>query len=305
MAPQRATIRVPLQGGLGNQLFQLAAGIVAASRVQKQVEFSDFWLRNPEQDETPRTLAIGDLLGNHELIHERVPRSGHVTDRVVRRRVVERSSDDDALARLTARTGVLAGYLQRLTYVQEAWPELRRRLATSPDPMHRGLVTAAPADYGAIHYRLGDYVTNPQANRAHGVTSPGYFIDVIRDGLRSRGIRRWMVVSDDRERALELLRSEGLPSDVALDVPSADGEWGDLASLASASMCAISNSSFSWWAAFIGSSARDMRVVAPRPWFSAPGQPEPALFPDAWERRDRDILPREGGSDVSPGAIAR
>ena len=290
MTRRNAPLLLPLQGGLGNQLFQLAAGLAAQARTGRPLCFSDFWLRHPEPGETPRQLAIAGLLLEGELTSQQFPRAGRATDRLTGRRVIERSPGDDALARLSSRTRVLAGYFQRLEYAQEAWPSLRERLAASDDPRQQRLIRTEPAAYGAVHYRLGDYVTNPHANTAHGVTSPGYFADAIRHGHRSLGIDRWVVVSDDPTAALALLRSTELPATVHLEVAAGDDEWADLATLASARVCAISNSSFSWWAAFIGSTAREMQVVAPRPWFSDPAQPEPPLFPATWERRERSLM---------------
>ncbi|WP_165372416.1 alpha-1,2-fucosyltransferase [Nocardioides iriomotensis] len=289
--PRAATaITIPLQGGLGNQLFELAAGIVVRSRFPRRVHYSDYWLTNPVDGETPRAFALEGLLRRDELVSAPTPRVGRVSDRLMNHRVIERSPDDDALARVGRLTHVLAGYFQRLSYVEEAWPELRARFLNSPNPAHRRLVSPQAGDHGAIHYRLGDYVSNTGANAHHGVTSPDYFVDVIRDGHKRLGITDWRVVSDDTSTALDLLASRGLPSNVALSAAEDGNEWEDLSTLASARACAISNSSFSWWAAFVGASSRPTEVVAPRPWFANAAASEPPLFPDKWLRRDRPLL---------------
>jgi glycosyl transferase family 11 len=288
-------MNIPLQGGLGNQLFQLAAGLVVEQRLGKAVTYSDHWLRNPAPGETPRTFALQGLLRPGELVSSATDRAGHVTDRILNHRVVERSSDDDALGRVGRHTRVLVGYLQRLDYAEDAWPALRDRLASSSDAGHRRLVQPDDAPYGALHYRLGDYRSNPTANAMHGVTSPEYFAEVIRSKTALTGITDWLVVSDDPATALELLRSAELPTGATLRTVESSGEWQDLGLLAAARVCAISNSSFSWWAAFLGRRSRDMQVVAPRPWFLDGTDAEPHLFPVDWERLDRSVLPAHGG----------
>lgn len=291
MGASNQVITIPLQGGLGNQLFQLAAGLVIGDRhPDKTVRYSDYWLDNPVRGETSRALAIGELLGDQELITSHTARAGGPADRLLRRRVIERSADDDALERVSSHTRVVAGYFQRLSYVQQAWPALRQRLASSREASHRVMFRPPVRDFGAVHYRLGDYVTNVNANSHHGATGPDYFAHVIRDGVENSGITDWVVVSDDQAQALELLRSVDLPRHTNLVTPESVGEWSDLAVLASARVCAISNSSFSWWGAFIGASSRRTHVVAPRPWFADAAQSEPALFPIGWERRSRTIM---------------
>ena len=285
---------IPLQGGLGNQLFQLAAGMVVQERLGKAVTYSDHWLRHPAPGETPRSFALQGLLRPGELVSSPTDRAGHVTDRILHHRMVERSPNDDALARVGRHTRVLSGYLQRLACAEEAWPALRARLASSSDEGHRRVVRPADASYGALHYRLGDYLSNPTANTMHGVSSPDYFSQVIRAKTASTGIDDWIVVSDDPVTALDLLRSTDLPAGVTLRTVASSGEWSDLGLLAAARVCAISNSSFSWWAAFLGGRARDMEVVAPRPWFLDGTAAEPDLFPPTWERLDRSVLPSRG-----------
>ncbi|CAN5632052.1 alpha-1,2-fucosyltransferase [soil metagenome] len=283
---------VPLQGGLGNQLFQLAAGLVVGQRWDRPVLWSDYWLRNPEAGETPRAYALDGLLRPDELISARTGRHGWVTDRLLSSRVVERRTDDDALARVGRWTVVLAGYLQRLSYAEEAWPLLRERFASSPHAHHRRLVAAEPAPYGALHYRLGDYVTNAHTNAVHGVTSPDYFASVVREKSSTLGLDDWVLVSDEPAQALQLLRSTDLPSGTRLRPAEGSGEWDDLVTLACARACVISNSSFSWWGAFIGGRSRPTDVVAPRPWNVDLAAAEPTLFPPGWERHDRTVMGR-------------
>lgn len=282
-------ITIPWQGGLGNQLFQLAAGIAVSQRLGRPVRWTDYWLTHPDPDETPRSFALQGLLRDDELVSAYTPRHGRVTDRLRHRRVVERAPDDDALARAGRGTKSVVGYLQRLSYVHEAWPELRRRLEESDVPAHRDLLRPAGSRYGAVHYRLGDYVTNPAANVLHGVSSPEYFAEIVRDRSRRDGLDTWTLVSDDPTAARELLRSADLPTGVTLTNCTSTDEWSDMRALASARVCAISNSSFSWWAAFVGATMHGTEIVAPRPWFDG-STPDPPLLPDDWEVRTRRML---------------
>lgn len=290
MGRRPGAVTIPLQGGLGNQLFQLAAGVVVARRLGRPVSFSDFWLRHPGRHETPRPFALDDLLEPGELSRQWAPRLRGVTDRFPQIRVVERLANDDPLSRVRRSTFAVAGYFQRLEYVREAWPELRARLERSPRDEHRKVAQPVPAGCGALHYRLGDYLRHPGTRNAHGVTSPAYFVNEIRRAAEEDGVTFWQVVSDDPLTAVELLEEAGVPGSVRLKPSTGGGEWGDLHTLASARVCLLSNSSFSWWGGFLGSEAHGMRVVAPRPWFADPRVPEPDFFPSSWDRRERQLL---------------
>ena len=287
MTTLRRTVTIPLQGGLGNQLFQVAAGLVLADRHGVPVRWSDHWLRHPQPGDTQRAFALEGLLAPDELTGVAAGVVGTWSDRLTQR-VVERSSDDDSLARWRPRTREVAGYFQRAAYVEQAWPRLHERFRASPRPQHRRLVSTEPGTHGALHYRLGDYLDNPAAALRHGIVAPEYFAQELRQGL-AEGIDDWQIISDDPEGAADLLRSQDLPSELRLTSASTGDEWRDLAVLASARTCVISNSSFSWWAAWIGAASHGTRVVAPRPWFADPTAAEPALFPATWERRDREL----------------
>lgn len=291
MARVKPALTVPLQGGLGNQLFELAAGIALTARHRRPVRFSDHWLRHPVSDETPRDLALDGLLRPGELTSAPAPRVGGITDRLLALRVVERSADDDALTRVRRTTRTVAGYFQRLDYVREAWPELRSRFAASTREAHRAFVVPVADDVGTVHYRLGDYLLNPAARQVHGLTSPEFFAAAIRKAHADLGVDRWRVVSDDPATALELLGAADLPDAVRLEASSGTDEWEDLRTLASARVCVLSNSSFSWWAGFLGDESHGMRVVTPQPWFNDPATAEPSFFPAGWERRPRAVLP--------------
>jgi hypothetical protein len=188
----------------------------------------------------------------------------------------------------------VSGYFQRLDYVREAWPELRARLAGSPRSEHREAVSPTPADVGTLHYRLGDYLHHLGTRNAHGVTAPSYFVDEIRRSVEAQGPTRWRVVSDDPATAVGLLTEAGVPDSVTVEPTTGTDEWSDLETLASARVCLLSNSSFSWWAGFLGTETHDMQVVAPRPWFADPGAAEPDFFPANWERRQRRLMDGAG-----------
>ena len=61
----------------------------------------------------------------------------------------------------------------------------------------------------------------------------------------------------------------------------------DLVELARSSHLIISNSTFSWWGAWIASKIHNSKVIYPRPWFADPLDPELPIFVKSWKSLNR------------------
>jgi hypothetical protein len=135
----------------------------------------------------------------------------------------------------------------------------------------------------SINVRRGDYLNYPDY---HPVISPEYIhkcLDIIKPS-------HCMVFSDDIEWCKENIRFPGCT--YVEDYPPHEQLW-------IMSMChdfIISNSSFSWWGAYL-SRITDKRVFAPSVWFGPRFEGEwNDIYCDGWERvncfyKDGKILP--------------
>jgi len=132
----------------------------------------------------------------------------------------------------------------------------------------------------AIHVRRGDYVSDPVARSKHLVCEPDWY---RRAWLRVAS--RWptataVVFSDDVVWAQKNLMLEGsvfyVPSD------SARPSWVDLAQMSQCDHFIISNSTFSWWAAYLGAS-EGSEVIAPNYWFRGVNTKSLKICPENWE----------------------
>lgn len=107
-------------------------------------------------------------------------------------------------------------------------------------------------DMIAIHLRRGDYVNNP------------FYVDLSSTDYYERAMKefpheKFLVFSDDIEYAKtyfvgnEFEFAEGTPEE-------------DMDLMASCKGIIISNSSYSWWGAFLGD--KNKKVIAPKVWYS-------------------------------------
>jgi len=132
-----------------------------------------------------------------------------------------------------------------------------------------------------VHIRLTDYESEPK----FGVLSESYYEEAITLMVSKYGFKHISVFSDDIEKAKKLIpeRYYGLcrwmcgESEPAV-VTLEKMRWG--------SGYVIGNSSFSWWGAFL-SHTKNAPTVAPKPWFADMAEPN-ELIPDYWIRVSRN-----------------
>lgn len=128
----------------------------------------------------------------------------------------------------------------------------------------------------AIHLRLGDYM---KLSGTYGVLTAEYFMSAI-DSLAStgRGFKKILLYSDSPR----LAKAFASKFEIRFRVPVHVSSGGALASelllkMISASYFVGSNSSLSWWAAFLR--GEEKTSILPWPWFRAISQPDEFIPP--------------------------
>jgi len=283
-------ITVSLIGGLGNQMFQYAAGKALAERhgVELALDLSGFRnyalrsflldrLRVPEAAPAIAAEARAAKPANHyarSLWRQRI-------DRVLRRAGLPKlaASIDDyrepfyhydpAFETLGPETS-LFGYFQSERYFSSIAEPLRdwfspRQPFAEAAARVLARIEGSPLPV-SVHVRRGDYL-NPGTADAHGILGEPYYRDAI-DRLQCTigQHAELFVFSDDPAAAEELLNF--LPKSRLVHVCGDPARpWEDMAIMARCRHHVIANSSFSWWGAWLNE-APEKIVVAPRAWFA-------------------------------------
>lgn len=272
-----------LQGGFGNQLFILAAALQQSRRLgcPLYVDVSRFTARDPLERgyETPREFELGVLPLPATIIDRdspwlaNSPRRPGPLRRPGRRsaglRVFREPRAGGAELIDSVRPGTtLFGYFQSPAYFDQVAGEIAglfddARLTEA----ERSFVGRAEADERlTAHLRRGDYLL-PGVAAHHGIASAGYAIRGLRLLRRLTGIEEVRVFSDSPE-----VVAEELGDDAHLDIvdPASAGPVATVRAMAAGRAMLMSNSSFSWWAAFLMRRRRpDAPLVAPRPWLAS------------------------------------
>lgn len=256
------TLYIFLQGGLGNQLFQYAAGLILqqtrdvllikAPRVHSGRDYrTTLYHRLKSVEQAPPGVPLLSFDSFPPWRPEQY--LGHDTV-------------------------ILQGYFQYLPAIEGLLPQLRedigRLLLPHREAMRAKYGITDPSSVGFLHVRRGDYLTAPP--NLHWIMDTQYYLSAL---TKSKRGLRWIVLSDDVAwcRAQELFTE--FPSiEIADEAEELDG-------LALMSLCCggaiIGNSTYSWWGAMLGAEPAGAQVVYPSKWFS---HSVPQLFPSSWIR---------------------
>lgn len=273
-----------LQGGFGNQLFIVAAAWEQANRLScpLYIDTSRFLDADPMEraKETPRDFELqplelpGEVLAGDSPWHRNSPRRPAAIRRLGRKsrslKVYRQPSFNYHQEVNQVRPGTtLLGYFQSPSYFKGVAEHLSDLMlnATLTSAERATLDRFDDEPCITAHVRRGDYLT-PAAAIHHGIASADYFFRAISLIRALRGRAETVRVFSDSPA---LVKKELAELD-QLDFVDDSQDLSPMATvlaMSKGSAFAMSNSSFSWWAAWL-LSLRDSSapVVAPRPWLA-------------------------------------
>ncbi|HEY0835736.1 MAG TPA: alpha-1,2-fucosyltransferase [Azospirillum sp.] len=294
----RTILHVRMLGGLGNQLFQYAAGLAAARRWGAELAL-DLTSGDRGSARHPRRFmldAFGIAAPHYapdgmerllwKLRTSRAPRLRRLVslaraDRSVTHFDELRVHSADRRLDGPPPRGVVSmvGYRQCAAYAAACEDVLRQELTFRhpPDGANTSMLDRIRGEPAAVsvHIRRGDYLQLSGSP----VLDPAYYRDAVRAIAARVANPRFFVFSDTPAWA-----REALPLDhptVIVDGNGEDAAVEDLRLMAACRHHIIANSSFSWWAPWLAPPA-DRIVVAPKYWMMTPDTHYPELFPPSW-----------------------
>ena len=293
MTEHRLPVVVGLSGGLGNQMFQYAAGRSLAVRLGVPLVLDLSWFGG----QIARQFALAPF--RIEAVQRTQcswlhPRGQALTSRLTRRwlpRIMgvpvwrephfQYSSDFSALSGPV----FLEGYWQSDRYFLEIRSQLLQEFALReplPPFCAKLLDEITVCDAICVHVRRGDYLSNPIAAKVHGTCAVDYYHAGVRELCQGLARPHCFVFSDDPAWVRASLIFD-CPMTV-VDVNGPDDAHFDLMLMATCRHFLIANSSLSRWGAWLGSQA-GKKVIAPARWFLTADKDARDLLPETWQRR--------------------
>ena len=287
-----------IRGGLGNQLFGYAAGRALADRLDASLILD---CRDPDRPVYLDRYAINarflrDGPSNVRVRYAKLQRRYGTVVAEVHRLFPRLTRVDGQIFRVFEERGpftygeefgsvkgavYLNGYWQSFRYFHEIWPVIRAELQPKADlnePNSRWLETIRGRSNAiCVHVRRADYLKT-----SFGLCSPAYYKNaaaVMRE--RAGAGATFFVFSDD----LPWCRDH-LPISGAVFIEgNGDDPVSELRLMAACRHHIIANSTFSWWAAWLGHHEQQV-VIAPEPWISTVSHC-PDLIPGNWTKLAR------------------
>jgi hypothetical protein len=244
---------VYLQGGLGNQLFQVAAGYAHSRRTKIPLQVRCISAGHGTYWQTylrwvPQGVSSGPIWKEPYFHYEPIPSEARQ----------------------------LVGYFQSSRYFSDYAEEIRGLLR--PGPVLEEYVTTKYGHligglYAVLHVRRGDYFKDSKTQAYHGVLTEDYYRRATQQMRTFNPGIKLLVFSDDLPWCQSLDFLEGA---TFVEEPDASAA---LHLMSQFRYYILSNSSFSWWGAWLGEKA--VYVIAPDRWFGPTG---PADYQDIYER---------------------
>ena len=307
------TLRVFLTGGLGNQLFQLAAALHYAG--SRRIEL-DVHTAEPRKNKSGKAEILSlDLPPQIHILEKNEGtfvrkvfgfnlRSGYlprkfekeVMFKAIRRLastialgvalrrfhqiIVSNNLGDDRKINGSDRNEIIIGYFQTYKFASEVINIKEKLFGQFNNQNFQEYKSLAVVEKPLlVHVRLGDY----QLEEQFGILTSEYYKAAIEHAWKKGEFNRIWLFSDQPVEALHRIPQKYIDKIRLIEDYGLDS----VETLQIMSLCqgyVIANSSFSWWAAMF-SDFKDPIVITPKPWFIE--LPEPMdLIPPYWDRFD-------------------
>ena len=261
-----------MNGGLGNQMFQIAAAYAYAKQhngqlcLQQHKESDD---RRPLYWDTVFAQFSNNLITT---IPAEMPRAGEQSATVY-----------TTLPPLTATGMHLLGYFQTPLYFDHVRDEIASAFRASHDLVDS--LRAKHADLLAqtdrivvVHARRTDYCADEYAKQVHGPLSIAYYNSAMERMALQVPDTHFLLVADDNNFWKQLIHELPVLQTTSYSILDEPNEVRVLALLQQFRYFIMANSTFSWWAAWLADEPK--QVIAPAQWCGPRGHP---VYEDVYE----------------------
>jgi hypothetical protein len=292
-------IVVKLMGGLGNQMFQYAAGLSLALNKKTELLLDESFLTADTNNlYTKRNLELQCLNLDLNIATEKDIKRFNVTRSNKYIRSLQRNFPVLFSNLFAAESGMafqkeffnfpkntyLDGFWQSEKYFKNIESILMEKFTpkeTLNFENREWLNKITICESVSLHIRRGDYVVNKSAQVHHGNLILSYYINALNIIKNKYSNIEVFVFSDDLDWCKENLTLE--PKTHFVDANQKTNFHFDMHLMSLCKHNIIANSSFSWWGAWLNNNSEKI-VVAPKDWFTNGSINTQDLIPVKWIR---------------------
>jgi hypothetical protein len=293
---------VQIHSGLGNQMFQYAAGKALADKLKVPLKLDISWFEHASSAQTPNEFQLNLFPGVIESYASKTevdslirPSSkgfyNRLRHKINRSRPIHKQWDFvephfhfyNDFFKATSPVH-LTGYWQSEKYFGTISESIRAVFTIEfiDDNYNQELLKEIQSGNAvSLHVRRGDMVNNPLVVATHGSCDLNYYKTAMHEIESLVKKPHYYIFSDDPEWCRENLHS-------VFPITFVTGNTGkkaylDIQLMSRCKHHIIANSSFSWWGAWLNRSMHK-HVIAPRKWFATNEKNTNDLIPSDWIR---------------------
>ncbi len=280
-----------LIGGLGNQMFQYAAGrrlaVVNNTQLKLDITGYDHQVGITRREYMLHIFNIeGQFVKKKEInaFTKSAPFLSRFFTHSATSYIKEKHFHFDSVILQVSDNTYLEGYWASEKYFKDISDVIRKDfvLKSQPDKKNKDLLKRISACHSiSVHIRRNDYVHDKKTHDFHGVCELDYYKRAISLIFKRTAKPHFFIFSDDPkwcEANLQL----GYPTDyVTHNLGKKDYE--DLRLMSACKHHIIANSSFSWWGAWLNRNPEKV-VIAPKRWFTDTFINTIDIVPKRWVR---------------------
>jgi hypothetical protein len=276
MSNSIGVVSIKIQGGLGNQMFQLAGTYVYA----KQNNGKLLVLRNKIESDGRPLYWDNILYRFQEFLVDTLPNC-------LEQWYESGPTEFNIIPSLPSNGIFLNGYLQSPKYFGDYTEEIRELFKPSPNTMSNiqsrfGLLLKNKDRIVVVHARRTDYLKDQDIINYHGPLSIDYYNEAIKKMSNEIEDPIFILAADDSSFWGSVINELPQLNNRNIYILDDDNEIITLALLQQFQYFIIANSTFSWWAAWLSKDTK--KVIAPAKWFGPTGpQNYKDIYMPSWE----------------------
>ncbi|WP_455552024.1 alpha-1,2-fucosyltransferase [Desulfovibrio sp.] len=263
-----------IYGGLGNQMFQYAAGRSLSLRYQAPLYLDIEWFDKGQKGLDIRSYQLSIFKNIHAIIQKKHSLLYKYTIECIKKYFISLPIIKEPYFSYwpgffgITLPATLDGYWQSEKYFADFQNKIRHDF-TFPTLPEKGIqfakqIAQAPESV-SVHIRRGDYISNPQTQAVHGNLQQSYYSKALQLIKYAYGKTKLFIFSDDPQWSRQNFDCCGHDA-VVVDLDSPDTPHHDMHLMSLCKHHIIANSSFSWWGAWL---AKESGItIAPRKWFA-------------------------------------
>lgn len=289
-------IVVRMMGGLGNQMFQYAFGLALADFYKTKLVLDILHLKNPIKfEKVSRDFHIDKIVSHFELLTERQYHSIFLSHPSKFIRYIDKINRkffpisfykekqiffDEGVFKLNP-PAYFTGYWQSPLYFESISSQIKKTfnfdfpISPKLKEIESDIVESNSV---CIHYRRTDMVQNPSdlSNKKE------YYDKALQDLIKNNSNLKAYIFSDDPEWCRKEIKIP-IPHEIVSDEKDIESPLRDLQLMVKCQHFIIPNSTFSWWAAWLGQNSKS-QVYVPKVWHTDPKLSLTDICPPHWIR---------------------